>query len=170
LTPVKYEPFESRIVTAAMQPIIHIVDDDEAVRLAIGMLMESYGWRTRQYASAREFLLESSVGAGNGQGNGQGNGLGNGLGNGQGSGQGNGHAGPSCLILDLNMPDMNGAELLEALVAAGRWLPVVVITAFADNHLAARARSRGVRAVLRKPVSEHLLIDHIRQALGLEQQ
>ena len=123
---------------AGTKPLIYIVDDDEAVRLAIGMLVEACGWRARPCASAEEFLsLPIPGGSGN------------------------------CLLLDLDMPGTSGADLLERLEAANRWLPTIVVTGYVDSNLAARARRTGVRAVLKKPFNDQLLVGHIREALGL---
>jgi FixJ family two-component response regulator len=120
-------------------PRISIVDDDEAVRLAIGMLVESCGWEARGYASAREFLDEPACSR------------------------------PGCLILDLDMPGMNGVELLHRLEAEGRPLPTIVVTGYADSPLADEARRSGVRAVIKKPFRDDLLIDRLREALqGVE--
>lgn len=119
-------------------PVIFIVDDDEAVRLALTMLIESCGWKAQAFTSAAEFLAASAR-------------------------NGRSH----CLLLDLDMPGMNGAELLERLAADGRWLPTIVVSGFADSPLAARARRAGVRAVLKKPFNDQLLIGHLREALGL---
>lgn len=123
---------------ADASPLIYIVDDDEAVRLALGMLVGSCGWRARLCGSAREFLETPVRDDAN-----------------------------ACLLLDLDLPDMNGADLLDALADRKRRLPVIVVTAFADGVLAARARRMDVRAVIRKPFHDYLLLDHIRAALGL---
>jgi FixJ family two-component response regulator len=119
-------------------PLVFIVDDDEAVRLAIGMLVESCGWRAWPCASAEEFLAMPVA-----------------------------DEDCACLLLDLDMPGMTGADLLERLEAESRWLPTIVVTGFVDSLLAARARRPGVRAILKKPFNDQLLIGHIREVLGL---
>ncbi len=116
-------------------PTVFIVDDDEAVRFAISMLVETCGWEARAYGSAEEFL-EANGGS---------------------------HE-PGCLVLDLNMPGTTGADLLEE---TAMWLPVIVITGYSDSMLAERARHAGVRAVLKKPFNDQILLGHIRQALGI---
>lgn len=122
-------------MTKEEPPTVFIVDDDEAIRFAISMLVETCGWRARAYGSAEEFLKAHGESR---------------------------EAG--CLVLDLNMPEVSGAELLEK---TAMWLPVIVITGYADSPLAKRAREAGVRAVLKKPFSDELLLGHIRQALGI---
>jgi FixJ family two-component response regulator len=134
LTPITGNGADS----ADASPLIFIVDDDEAVRLAVGMLVESCGWQARTCASAEEFLSLRIP-----------------------------DDKPNCLLIDLDMPGTTGAELLERLEADGRWLPTIVVTGFADSNLAARARRTGVRAVVKKPFNDQLLIEHIREALGL---
>jgi len=116
---------------------VYIVDDDEAVRFATGMLVETCGWEAESYASAEDFLRAHATD----------------------------HA-PGCLVLDLNMPGMSGADLVEELAQKAYWLPIIVVTGFADSPLAGRARRAGVRAVLKKPFNDQLLLGHIRQALN----
>lgn len=120
-------------------PTVFIVDDDEAVRFAITMLVESCGWKAEEYASAEEFLQSYQTDGKNG-----------------------------CLVMDLNMPGMNGAELVEKLMVSSHWLPVIVVTGFAESKLAGRAREAGVRAILKKPFNDHLLLGHIRKALEID--
>lgn len=120
-------------------PTVFIVDDDEAVRFAITMLVESCGWIAEEFSSAREFLHTR---------------------------QSNGKNG--CLVLDLNMADMDGAELVEELIETLHWIPIIVVTGYADGPLAGRVREAGVRAVLKKPFNDRLLLGHIRKALEIE--
>lgn len=117
--------------------VVHVIDDDDGVRMALAMLLEADGQRVKTHSSAREFLSS------NGQ-----------------------FADTGCLVVDLNMPEMDGVELLEQLHVRGRWFPVIVITGHPDSILAGRARSAGVRAVLKKPINGELLMDHIHAALG----
>jgi FixJ family two-component response regulator len=112
---------------SATPPLVFIVDDDEAVRMATRLLARSFGWNARAFGSARE-LLDALP---------------------------QGH--PDCLLLDLNMPEMNGVELQLVLAARGILIPVVVITGQKDSPLAARSRAAGARAMLPKPfVDEEL--------------
>lgn len=116
-------------------PQIFIVDDDGAVRAALRALVRSFGWHEHVYASGREFLEGYAAGE-------------------------NG-----CLVLDLHMPDMNGAEVQEQLRERGIDLPVIIITAFGDDPLVERARAAGARAVLAKPLQDDELLESILKAL-----
>ncbi len=101
---------------------VHIVDDDEAVRAALALLAQAQGWRTHAYGSASEFLAV----AGN-------------------------IKQPACLVLDLQMPDMDGARLREKLVERGQDLPTLVLTAWPGGEMARRALMAGAREVISKP-------------------
>ncbi|HKI74671.1 MAG TPA: response regulator [Pseudomonadales bacterium] len=118
----------------AGSPTVDIIDDDEAVRFALMLLMETCGWQARTYGSVEEFLETHGE-----------------------------HPRPDCLILDLNMKGLTGADLIERIHPDA---PIIVITGYADSPLADRARRAGVRALLRKPFSDDVLIGHIREALG----
>lgn len=115
-------------------PLVYIVDDDEAVRFALVLLVSTCGWESRAYGSVEEFRAAMTSDP---------------------------HSG--CLVLDLNMPGLTGADLLESVNAE---LPIIVITGYADSPLADRARRAGVRAILKKPFSDQVLIGHIREALA----
>lgn len=117
--------------------LIDIIDDDEAVRTALELLVRSYGWRARAYASAQEYLEDPAQAA---------------------------HA-ADCLLLDLNMPGMGGAELMERLAARNVATPVIVVTGETRSPLAERARRAGARAVLDKPFAEDELKSEIEALL-----
>ena len=119
--------------TTASTPVIYIVDDDDAVRFALSLLLETCGWESRAFKSVDEFKSAYRE-----------------------------DAGISCLVLDLNMPGITGADLLESLESH---IPVIVVTGNADSLLAERARRAGVRAILSKPFSDQVLLGHIREAL-----
>lgn len=105
-------------------PNIFVVDDDEAVRSAVRLLVRSFGWQAQAFGSARELLAELD------------------------------ESEPDCVLMDLNMPEMNGAELQEALAERGNRVPVVVITAARESSLLDRVRAAGARQVLRKPFGD----------------
>ncbi len=115
---------------------ILIVDDDAAVRDSLALLLRSQAWEAQSYASARAFLDGYRPGP------------------------------ADCLVLDLQMPGMNGVELQQELVRRGITIPVVIITAFANDPLAARARAAGARAVIAKPFRHDTLLRSIREALS----
>lgn len=117
-------------------PVIYIVDDDPAVRAGISLLVKACGWQPRPFASAEAFLQEFPRGTG------------------------------ACLILDMQMMGMTGADLAETLRALDVALPIIVVTAYKDHPLTERAKAAGAMAVLSKPFRDQDLIDKIQQALA----
>ena len=118
---------------AEASPWIAIVDDDPAVLKALSRLLRSHAFRARTYGSGREFLAALPAGL------------------------------PDCLIVDLQMPEMNGLELQQHLVSSGIKIPTILITAYAD--VALRDHS-GLVASLRKPLQEQALFEAIDRAVG----
>jgi len=124
---------------SAREPVeVHIVDDDEAVRTSLVLLASSRGWHTHAYASADEFL-DATLDA----------------------------TGQACLVLDLQMPGMNGAVLRETLIARGHDIPTVVLTAWPGGDLAHRALKAGVREIVAKPCNPMLWLQAVERALEL---
>jgi FixJ family two-component response regulator len=121
---------------AAASPVVYVVDDDEAVRDSLGMLLEAHGLTYQTFESAAEFITSYRRGTGR------------------------------CLVLDVRMPGMSGIELLEKLAGEGFTLPVVVMSGHADSALAARALDAGARLVIDKPFREHDLLTAIKKAIG----
>lgn len=117
-------------------PLISIVDDDESVREAIESLMKSVGYTARAFPSAGEFLNSSDFDD------------------------------TDCLILDVQMPGMNGLELQSRLVASKRHVPIVFISAHSDADARARALDAGAVEFLQKPFSEDALLDAIKSSLA----
>lgn len=118
---------------------VAVIDDDPAVRGAVGLLLTSLGSQTTLYAGARPFLEALA----------------------------RGNPAVHVIIVDLHMPDMSGAELLEALPALQIHLPAVVLSADPDGELAHRALHAGARAVLAKPVDADPLVHALAEAAGL---
>ncbi len=116
---------------------VHIVDDDEAVRTSLVLLACAQGWRTYAYASASEFL-DASVHIEQ----------------------------PACLVLDLQMPGMDGARLCEKLLERGHDLPTLVLTAWPGGELARRAVMAGAREVIAKPCDPMLWLQAVERALA----
>ena len=116
-------------------PVISIVDDDEAVRLALRSLVRSLGYVSNVFASAEEFL-ESSY-----------------LNN------------TSCLISDVQMPGMNGIELQSRLKRLDCGTPVIFVTAFPDERSRARALEAGAIGFMEKPFEGRAMIQLIETAL-----
>ena len=116
--------------------LIAAVDDDESVREGLIGLMKSLGYRVMAFPSAEEFLNS------------------------------NRDDGPACLIADVQMPGMTGLELHNRLVASGKTIPTILITAYPDEQVRANALKAGVTCYLTKPFSGHDLLGCIRSALG----
>lgn len=117
------------------KPLISIIDDDESMREAIKGLIKSLGYRVETAASAQEFLSSRHV-----------------------------HR-TSCVIADMQMPEMTGFELYQRLSASGKPIPTILITAYPDDKVRARALAAGVIGYLSKPFEEHDLVASVRSAL-----
>jgi FixJ family two-component response regulator len=117
-------------------PLIAIVDDDVMICEATKDLVEAFGFNARTFTSAGEFLNSDCV--------------------------------PriSCLITDVQMPGMNGLQLHRKLLASGRRVPVIFITAFPDERVRKQALEAGAVCYLSKPFDGESLLSCIRSALG----
>jgi FixJ family two-component response regulator len=116
-------------------PIISIVDDDLSVREATEALVRSLGYTAVSFASAEEYLQSGRV------------------------------RDSSCLITDLQMPGMNGADLQDRLLADGYRTPVIVITGFCEEKARRRMLEAGAFGFLRKPFEDESLIRYLEKAL-----
>jgi FixJ family two-component response regulator len=114
---------------------VFIVDDDEAVRGSLKLLLKTLGLPAQVYGSAQEFLSAFDA---------------------QRSG---------CLVLDIRMPGMSGLELQEELNARGALLPIIFITGHGDVPMAVEAMQRGAMDFLQKPFRDQDLLDRINKAL-----
>ena len=118
--------------------LISVIDDDESVRRTTKLLIESFGYRAAAFESAKNFF----------------------------------HAGQlddnSCLIIDVQMPGMNGLELQTHLTAAGSRIPIIFITAHCHKESRRRAIEAGAVAFLSKPFSDEQLLETIHSALRHE--
>ena len=117
------------------QPLVYLVDDDEAVRDALGMLFKSVGLPHQAFASALEFLEHHDP---------------------------NRH---SCLVADIRMPGLSGLELQERLNEQRAQLPIIFITGHADVPMAVTAMKSGAADFVQKPFRDQDLLDRIHQAL-----
>ena len=116
-------------------PLIAIVDDDEAVRLALRSLVRCLGYASNVFASAEEFLESPQLSE------------------------------TSCLISDVQMPGMNGIELQSRLKNRDCRTPVIFVTAFPDERSRARAFEAGAIGFLEKPFEGCAMIELIEKAL-----
>jgi len=117
--------------------VVHVVDDDEAVRDSMRALLESHGFNVRDYASARDFLIVAPL------------------------------TPMGCVVLDLHMPGMSGLELLDTLHARGYRLPIIVLTGRSDIALRQRVIRAGALILLDKPVADETLLSSLSSALLL---
>jgi len=116
--------------------LISVVDDDASVRRTTTLLIESFGFHAAGFESAAFFLKSRLL-----------------------------HE-TCCLIIDVQMPGMNGLELQSHLAAAGYKIPIIFITAYDKEASRQQALQGGAVAFLRKPFSDELLLQAIRAALG----
>ncbi len=116
--------------------LIAIIDDDASVRRALQRLIRSFGMRTATFASGELFLLDLASAER-----------------------------PDCVLLDVQMPGMNGLEVQRRLALEGVALPLVFITAHEEDGIAERAVAAGALGFLQKPFTDQSLIELIRRAL-----
>ena len=119
-------------------PMISIVDDDAGVREATRSLVRSLGYRAATFASGEDFLASDRLDD------------------------------TSCLITDLQMPGMTGLELQRRLIADGRHLPIIFMTASAETQARTAAVAAGAAAFLRKPLGDETLIACLDAALAAQ--
>jgi FixJ family two-component response regulator len=117
------------------QFIVMIVDDDESIRRAARRLIKSYGFPVETFASAEDFLSSGRL-----------------------------HE-TACLVLDVQMPGLNGLELQSRLITDGHQVPIIFITAFNDENARAQALKAGALGYLVKPFEEADLLTAINVAL-----
>jgi FixJ family two-component response regulator len=116
-------------------PVVFIVDDDVSVRESLELLIHSENWKPETFASAQEFLNHPRKAA------------------------------PSCLLLDLSLPGLNGLELQKQLAAEQADMPIIFITGYGDIPKSVQAMKAGALEFLTKPVDSDALIIAIRNAL-----
>jgi two-component system response regulator FixJ len=121
-------------------PIIYLVDDDDAVRDALGMLFKSIGLKHDAYASALEFLQHYDA------------------------------AKHSCLVADIRMPGLSGLELQQRLNEQGAEIPIIFITGHGDVPMAVAAMKSGAADFIQKPFRDQDLIDRINKALARDRE
>ncbi|MBO9623358.1 MAG: response regulator transcription factor [Sphingomonas sp.] len=134
-----------RSATPPGAPVVHIVDDDQGLREALVRLVRSVGYEARPHGSVKAFLSAARA------------------------------AVPSCILLDVRLPDMSGLELQANLVKAGIEHPVIMMTGYGDIPMSVRAMKAGAIDFLTKPFRDQDLLDAVaaataRDRLRLDQQ
>lgn len=117
--------------------LIHVVDDDEAIRQSIAFMLRTAGFRVEAYASGTVFLKAID------------------------------RLTKGCVVLDVRMPDIDGLEVQARLAAMGSSLPVIILTGHGDVTLAVRAVKAGAIEFLEKPFERSALLRAIEEALAL---
>lgn len=118
------------------EPVVHIVDDDPAMREPVAFLLDTEDLATRVYDGAHALLARA------------------------------GELEPGCVVTDIRMPEMNGLELVGELKKRGVSHPVIVLTGHADVALAVEAMKAGVLDFLEKPFQDETLLNAVRAALA----
>ena len=116
-------------------PIVFVVDDDVSVRKSLELLIDSAGWQPETFASAQEFLSRPRVLA------------------------------PSCLVLDVALPDLNGLELQKRVAVDRIDMPIIFISGYGDVLVAVQAMKAGAVEFLTKPFGDEVLLNAIRHAI-----
>lgn len=117
-------------------PTVFVLDDDNAVRDALGALFESFGLSVRTYESAESFLRDLS---------------GDFFG---------------CIVLDVRMPGLSGLELQEQLAAMNITLPVIIVTGHGDLPMAVKAMRAGAVDFIEKPFDDDVILRSVQEALS----
>ena len=117
------------------KPIVFVVDDDISVRESLELLIRCAGWQPETFASAQEFLARPRVRA------------------------------PSCLVLDVSLPGLNGLDLQKRIAAERTDMPIIFITGYGDVPMTVQAMKAGAAEFLTKPFRDDALVSAIRNAL-----
>jgi FixJ family two-component response regulator len=122
-------------MTPAGAPMVFVIDDDAGVRASIQGLLKSVGLRSETFGTAQEFLRSKR------------------------------QDGPSCLVLDVRLPGVNGLDFQRQLADAGVQIPIIFVTGHGDIPMTVRAMKSGAVEFLTKPFRDQDLLDAIHQAL-----
>ena len=126
----------SRVLMSPIRPIVFVVDDDASVRESLEGLVRFAGWDVETFGAAQEFLDRPPVQA------------------------------PSCLVLDMGLPDLNGLELQERIALNRIDMPIIFITGHGDIPMTVKAMKAGAVEFLIKPLGQEPLLSAIRTALA----
>lgn len=127
----------SELVTDANQPVVYVVDDDASIRAALADMLESISLKVRIFETIKEFLQSEIEDV------------------------------PSCLVLDIRMPEMSGLEFQRKMPDLNLQIPLIFITAHGDIPMCVQAMKAGAVDFLTKPFRDQALIDAIH--IGIEQ-
>lgn len=116
-------------------PIVFVVDDDISIRESLELLIRVAGWQPETFGSAHDFLARPRV------------------------------CTPSCLVLDVSLPDLNGLELQQRIAADRIDMPIIFITGHGDVPMTVRAMKGGAVEFLTKPFDDEVLLNAVRRAL-----
>jgi FixJ family two-component response regulator len=116
-------------------PVVFVVDDDVSVRESLELLIRCAGWQAETFASAQEFLARPRVNA------------------------------PSCLVLDVTLPDLNGLDLQKRVAVDRTDMPIIFITGNGDVPMTVQAMKAGAVEFLTKPLGGEVLVNAIRHAI-----
>ncbi len=117
-------------------PVVFVVDDDVSVRESLELSIRCEGWQPQTFASAKEFLNRPRS------------------------------LGPSCLVLDYSLPDLNGLELQKRVAVERPEMPIIFITGHRDVPITVQAMKAGALEFLTKPFSDEVLLEAIRDGLN----
>jgi FixJ family two-component response regulator len=130
------DPTPSRMPHPSVDtPVVFVLDDDASVRESVELLVESAGWQSETFTSAEEFMARPRP------------------------------VGPSCLVLDVDLPDVSGLDVQRRLAAERAHMPVIFITGRGDVAVSVRAMKAGAIEFLTKPFDDDELLVAIRHAL-----
>jgi len=116
-------------------PIVFVVDDDISVRTSLELLIDSAGWQSETFPSAQAFLHRPRA------------------------------VGPSCLLLDVSLPDLDGLELQKRVASDRTDMPIIFISGHGDVPMTVRAMKAGAVEFLTKPLAGDVLVGAIQQAI-----
>jgi FixJ family two-component response regulator len=120
------------------QGLVHVLDDDASVRTALTRLLSAVGYEVRAHATAASYLLQPAS------------------------------DGPSCLILDVRMPEASGLEIQDALARLRVPVPIIFLTGHGDIPMSVKAMRAGASDFLTKPVKREQLLAAVRDALATQ--
>jgi FixJ family two-component response regulator len=135
MTPAHAVEHESVLSPAQAKPVVYVVDDDVSVREALEAMIHFAGLRAETYACAQDFLVRPRARV------------------------------PSCLVLDVMLPDLSGLDLQHLIAAERTDTPIIFITGYGDVPMTVQAMKAGAVEFFTKPFDDQVLLDSIRHAI-----